>query len=82
MLELVTLFVATLIISTTAIWLYRLVSGWQGFSKATVADSGKKTKRRFTARQSFVALTTSTRGSARFVTLPKSSGGIKAPWGW
>ena len=60
MLELVTLFVATLIISTTAIWLYRLVSGWQGF----------------------VALTTSTRGSARFVTLPKSSGGIKAPWGW
>ena len=82
MLIYVVLFLISLTVAATAVWLYRLVASRQDASQITVANSGMTTKRWLKAQQSFNSLASSTRGGARFVTLPKSNGGIKAPWGW
>ena len=82
MLAYVVLFLISLTVAATAVWLYRLVASWQDSSQVTVANPGTTTKRWLKAQQSFNSLASSTRRDAKFVTLPKSSGGIKAPWGW
>ncbi len=36
MLALAAIFLITIIVSVTAVWLYRKISGWQGFNRALV----------------------------------------------
>jgi len=61
MLALVTIFLTTLLISVVAIWLYRTVSGWQGFSTTVVARRGKTLKMRLKPQQGFITMLTPTR---------------------
>jgi hypothetical protein len=82
MIALVTFFLIALIVSSTAVWLYRFTSNWKGFNQITAGNSGKTTKGWLKAQQSFSSLASSTRGNAKYITLPNSKGGIKAPWGW
>ena len=80
MLALVTIFLATLLISTVVIWLYRTVTGWKGFNQAVVARRGPAVRMKLRAQQGYISLIASKK--ARPVRLPRSTGTIKAPWGW
>ena len=83
MLALVTIFLATLLISTVAIWLYRTVSGWKGFNQAVVARRGPVVRMKLRAQQGYISLIASpSKQKARPVRLRRSTGTIKAPWGW
>ena len=80
MLALVTIFLATLLISLVAIWMYRTVAGWKGFNQAVVARRGPAVRMKLRAQQGYISLIASQK--ARPVRLPRSTGTIKAPWGW
>lgn len=82
MLVLIALFLISLAVAATAVWLYRQVSNQQDLDEEAVANSGTMTKRLLKAQRSFSALASSTRESAKETKLPNSKGGIKAPWGW
>jgi len=82
MLVLVTFFLIALLVSSTAVWLYRFTSNWKGFNQITVGNSRTTTKGWLKAQQSFSSSASSTRGNVKYMTLPNSKGGIKAPWGW
>jgi len=97
MLGLLTIFLATLLISMAAIWLYRSVSGFKGFNTTVVARRRNTTKMKLSPQQGFITMLTpqrsraktkpvkSTRsrpGRAAPTRLRKVTGEIKAPWGW
>jgi len=82
MLVLVALFLTSLAVAATAVWLYRQASNRQDFDQETVANSGTITKSLLKAQQSFSSLASSTRESAKYTALPHSKDDIKAPWGW
>ena len=83
MLALVTIFLATLLISVVAIWLYRTVSGWKGFNRAVVVRRGSVVRMKLKAQQGYVSLISApSLQKAKPVRLRKSTGTIKAPWGW
>ena len=82
MLVLVALFLISLAVAATAVWLYRQASNQQDLDEEAVANSGMITKRWLKARQSFNSLVSSTRKRTKYTTLPNSKDDIKAPWGW
>jgi hypothetical protein len=83
MLALVTIFLATLLISAFTIWLYRTVSGLKGFNTAVVARRGPAVRMKLRAQQGYISLIASpSTQKARPVRLRRSTGTIKAPWGW
>ena len=83
MLALVTIFLATLLISVVAIWLYRTVTGWKGFNQAVVARRGPAVRMKLKAQQGYISLISApSLQKAKQVRLRRSTGTIKAPWGW
>jgi len=83
MLALVTIFLATLLISVVAIWLYRTVTGWKGFNQAVVARRGPAVRMKLRAQQGYISLISApSLQKAKTVRLRRSTGTIKAPWGW
>ena len=83
MLALVTIFLITLLISAAAVWLYRTVSGWKGFNRAAVARRGPAVRMKLRAQQGYISLISApSRQKAKPVRLRRSTGTIKAPWGW
>lgn len=88
MLALVSIFVATLLISAVSIWLYRTASGWQGSNSVVVARRGKTRGAKLRPQQGFVSLKglisqiTLARTKVKFVRLKSSAASLKAPWGW
>lgn len=82
MLGYVALFLISLSVAVTAIWLYRWVSNRQGFNQITSSNPGPATKRWLKAQQSFNSLNSPSRKSAKHISLPNSEGGVKTPWGW
>ena len=83
MLALVTIFLATLLISLVAIWMYRTVAGWKGFNQAVVARRGPAVRMKLRAQQGYISLiSAASNKKARPVRLRRSTGTIKAPWGW
>ncbi len=83
MLELVTIFLATLLISTIAIWIFRTVSGLTVFKKTVVGRPKTKTtmKMKLRAQQGYISLI-APKQEVRSIKLRRSTGTIKAPWGW
>ena len=83
MLALVTIFLATLLISTVVIWLYRTVTSWKGFNQAVVARRGPTVRMKLRAQQGYISLiSAASNKKVRPVRLRRSTGTIKAPWGW
>jgi len=83
MLALVTIFLTTLLISVVAIWLYRTVAGWKGFNSAVIARRGPAVRMKLRAQQGYISLISApSRQKAKPVRLRRSTGTIKAPWGW
>lgn len=97
MLGLLTIFLATLLISMAAIWLYRSISGFKGFNTTVVAQRRNTTMMKLKPQQGFITMFTPKRSRAKTkpvkstrsrpgrvapARLRKVSGEIKAPWGW
>jgi hypothetical protein len=83
MLALVTIFLATLLISAFAVWVYRKISGWKGFSQSVVERKQATIRMELKPQQGFISLIAPLRGQkAKSVRLRNSTGTIKAPWGW
>ena len=84
MLALVTIFLATLLIALTTIWLYRSIAGWQGFKGDVIVkrSKGSKAGLKLSAQQGFIALFASSNETVKHKRLRSPKHGIKAPWGW
>ena len=97
MLGLVTIFLATLLISVVTIWLYRSITGFKGFNTTVVARRRNTTKMKLSPQQGFITMLTPKRSRAKTkpvkstrsrpgrvapARLRKVTGEIKAPWGW
>ena len=82
MLALVAIFLVTLIASETAVWLYRKISGWHGFTTTLVGRPHSTVKMKIGMQQGFVQLAAAPRGQVKFVRLRSPKGGFKTPWGW
>jgi hypothetical protein len=82
MLVLVTMFLVTAITSAVAVWGYRKLSGWQGFTE-TVASRPRSSRRmQIGAQQGFISLASKRAKKPITVKLRSPKGNIKAPWGW
>ena len=90
MLALVAIFLVSLIGSATAIWMYRTLSGWRGFSKTVVGRPDATVRMNRGLQHGFVQLTAKhksqvtakSRGQTRLIRHRAPKGGYKAPWGW
>jgi hypothetical protein len=82
MLTLVSIFLLTFIASGAAVWLYRKISNWNGFSEMLVDRSLSANHTKMGFQKGFVSLFTQPQEKARKVRLRAGSGDIKAPWGW
>ena len=82
MLVLVTIFLVTIITSATAVWGYRKLSGWQGFTTTLVSRPHTSRRMQIGAQQGFISLTSKRMKKPIKVKLRSPKGNIKAPWGW
>jgi len=84
MLALIIIFLATLLIAATTIWLYRSLAGWQGFKGRVSLQQPKSSKAglKLSAQQGFIALFASSKETVKHKRLRSPRHGIKAPWGW
>ena len=92
MLALVTVFLATALISLIAIWIYRKMFAWNDGSSVVVAKRGKTAKMKLKPQHGFVSIFKSTRAKrplrqplrrkVKSARLRNTTGTIKAPWGW
>ena len=82
MLALVAIFLVTFMASATAVWTYRKISGWHGFTTTVVGRPPSTVRMKIGMQQGFVQLTAKPRGQARYIRLRAPKGGFKTPWGW
>jgi len=82
MLALVAIFLVTLIASTIAVWLYRQMSGWHGFTRTLVGRPASTTRMKIGLQQGFISLYSASTKQAKHVKLRGPRGAIKTPWGW
>jgi len=83
MLELLTIFLATFLVSAATIRLYRALAGWQGFNQSVVGRQKTTSLMKLKPQQGFISLMAPLKQQkAKSVRLRNSSGTIKAPWGW
>lgn len=90
MLALVSMFLATFVISAIVIWVYRIFFGVQNYEGRTVGKKRAGGTMKLSAQQGYISLRRKSdkqtrRSSARTVK-PKArrvaAGGNKVPWGW
>jgi len=87
MFALVTIFLTTLLVAMTVVWLYRLVSSWKGFKRNQAGRPNTNTNiMRLSAQQGYITLAAFPQGrsqmSPRRVMQHTAKNEIKAPWGW
>jgi hypothetical protein len=82
MLTLVAIFLVTIIVSATAVWVYRKLSTWHGFTETLVGRPQSRTRMKIGAQQGFISLVPKRRKKSKNVILRSPKGKIKTPWGW
>jgi len=82
MLALSTIFLVTIIVSATAIWVYRKLSVWRGFTETFVGRPRSRTRMKIGAQQGFISLLSKRRRKSKNVILRSPVGKIETPWGW
>ena len=82
MLALVAIFLVTIIVSATAIWAYRKLSVWHGFTGTFVGRPQSRTRMKIGAQQGFISVLTKRRKKSKNVILRSPTGKIRTPWGW
>jgi hypothetical protein len=73
MLTLIAIFSVTFIVSASAIWVYRKLSVWHGFTETLEDRPQSKTRMKISAQQG---------KKAKNVKLSSPKGIIRGPWGW
>ena len=87
MLALVSLFLATFVVASIVIWLYRMFFGVQNYEGSTVMRNRSGSTMKLSSQQGYISLS---RKSAKDVRKKKAqpknvrvaSGANKVPWGW
>jgi hypothetical protein len=82
MLALALMFLVTIIVSASAIWLYRKLSVWQGSTEAVVGRLQSTTRMKTGAQQRFTSLVPERGKRSRNTKLRSPKGEFKNPWGW
>ena len=82
MLALVTIFLVTIITSVSAVWTYRKISAWDGFTTTLMGRPQSTRRMKIAAQQGFISLVSKRQGKSRNIRLRNSKRNIKTPWGW
>ena len=82
MLELVTLFLVTIITSAAAVWGYRILSGWKGTTGTVEGRSQSSRRMQAGTQQGFISMALKRGKKPIKVKLRRSKRNIEAPWGW
>lgn len=82
MLALVAIFLVTLVISATAVWVYRKISDWDGFSETLVGRPKSTMRMKIGAQQGFISLHRKSDRTPRTIRLRGRRRAVKTPWGW
>jgi hypothetical protein len=82
MLTLASIFLVTLMISVTVIWVYRKISGWDGFSGALVGRPQPAKRMKIGTQQGFISLQRKSNKRPKSVMLRGRKIVVKTPWGW
>jgi len=82
MLAIATIFLVTFVTSVTAIWVYRKISGWSGFSASLVGRPRASARMKIGAQHGFISLYARNNKGVKQVKLRGSRKNIKTPWGW
>ena len=83
MLELVILFLLSLMGSAITIWLYRKIFGCEGLGDSLVVRTPQwGAERKMDLQQAFASLVSAPKERARYKRLRSPQGGVKTPWGW
>ncbi len=82
MFELVVIFLATIIVSVSAVWLYRKVSSWHGVNETLVGRTQTANQAKIGSQSGFIKAVSKPRQKARNVRLRSTNGDIQKPWGW
>jgi hypothetical protein len=82
MLALVAMFLFSLIVSASAIWVYRKLSVWNGFTETLVGRPQSTTRMKIGAQQGFISPAPKRGKKEKNVKLRSPKGKIEAPWGW
>lgn len=82
MLTLVSIFLATLLVSTVSVWCYRTFAGWHNFNGALVGRKPRVGDMTLKPQKGYVKLGGLETQPARRMELRSPKGGIKKPWGW
>jgi hypothetical protein len=82
MLGYVVFILVVLLASVAAVWLYRLLSGWQS-SKHTLVDRNYQTAgKKISTQFGYIAPFSASRKEKRNKRLRSLKSGSKTPWGW
>jgi hypothetical protein len=71
-----------LLFSVTSIWLYRLVSGWQGYKHNLLDRNNQTVGKKLTTQFGYISPFTVHRKEKQNRRLRNLKGGSKTPWGW
>jgi len=82
MLALVSIFLVTVIVSAAAIWVYRKLSLWHGFTDTLVGRPQSTRRMKIGTQQGFISLDTKRGKNPKNFKLRSPKGNIKKPWGW
>jgi hypothetical protein len=82
MLVLASMFLVTIIVSASAVWLYRKLSVWHGSTVTLLGRPQSTTRMKIGAQQGFISLVPKRREKSRHVILRSPKGKVKTPWGW
>ena len=82
MLELIVIFLVSLLAAVTAIWLYRKLSSREESGQSLVGRSGKPVRSKMAVQQGFISMSSTRRERVKSVKPRRTKGGTKAPWGW
>ncbi len=82
MLALVAMFLVTLIVSATAIWIYRKLSVLHGLTETLVSGPGSTARMQIGAQQGIISLVSKRGNKSRNTKLRRPKGKTNTPWGW
>lgn len=82
MLALVAIFLVTMIVSATAIWVYRKLSVFYGFTNALVSRPESTATMEICAQHGSITLVPRRRKIQENTKLRRSKGKNDTPWGW
>ena len=82
MLALTSMFLVTIIVSASSVWLYRKLSVWHGSTGTLVGRPQSTTRMKIGAQQGFISLVPERGKRSRNIKLRSPKGKVKTPWGW